>query len=319
MSIIATSLSSSSSRVARMHAGRIGPTWLADERQAVDASRRVRRQAELSRGNREAGRRSSPREELVLGEGAVGPLADRLDVETEEGVAHRRVAGDHDLENALRAARKLLDGVREVGDQSALEDPPRMLGVVADSCHDVASTEALRVLERRRGDERARLEIHEAQHDRRRRPMSAASPWDRPRSSATASPSMKPMPPARRTAGSSGPAASRARSTPTPPASPPPQRPAAHDAVVAEEPRTAREAESLAEVRFFTGARREPLHAFRDIDDALAALAVLEARRRHTDARLVGAVEERCASPGLHRDGVDLESNRHARLAARTG
>ena len=147
--------------------GGVGTDVARDQRQAVDPGFRVERQAEFSGGDLEAGCVSLATPELVLGGRAVGELADRLNVEAKKEVAHRRVAGDHHLDDRARVARQRLDGPPQIAEKHPLEQPAAVLAVVANPRHDVRPAKALGVLERMRGQGSPALEIFQPQNDRR--------------------------------------------------------------------------------------------------------------------------------------------------------
>ena len=85
-----------------------------------------------------------------------------------------------------------------------------------------------------------------------------------------------------------------------------PQRVAA-DLTRFHEPRAAGEPEAAFEVALLRRRRREQLGARLDLDQALAALALLDARRRHVNAERLGTLEERLLGPELARDAVDRQ------------
>ena len=90
-------------------------------------------------------------------------------------------AGHDELVDRRRVHRELLDGVPQVPRQRPHQELAGMLAVVVDARHDLGAAEALRVLERRVGDELARLEIEQPEDDRRgaeihREPVERARP-----------------------------------------------------------------------------------------------------------------------------------------------
>ncbi len=97
MSRSAPTSSPSARPVASRQAAASAPTWLADERQAVDARLGMDGSRRRRRGRAQAGGRGPAVVERRLGRRAVGHHADRGHVQAEEEVAHGGVAGHHQL------------------------------------------------------------------------------------------------------------------------------------------------------------------------------------------------------------------------------
>ena len=153
----------------RQHARRrIGPDVSADDREAVDAGLGMDREQAAPSRLGQAGRRSSSRLHVDLGDRAVGALSNRVHVLAKEDVAHRGIAHDDDLVDRPRIDRKLLDRVGEIAGERPPEQLASVFGVVVDARHHVGSAESLRILERRVGHELAGLEVDQANDNRRR-------------------------------------------------------------------------------------------------------------------------------------------------------
>ena len=125
----------------------------------------MKRQPQSPRGEVEAGAGALAVAHLLFRERAVRLLSDGIDVETEEQIAHRGVSGHHDLDDAAGIVRQVLQRPGEIAQKGALQQPPAMLGVVLDACHDVGAAEPLRVLEGVRCADFTCLQIEEAHHD----------------------------------------------------------------------------------------------------------------------------------------------------------
>ena len=87
-----------------------------------------------------------------FGDRPVGALADGIDVQVKEDVAHRGVADDDQFVDRFRIDGKGFDGVREIAGERAIQQLAAMLRVVVNSRHDVGAAETLRILERSIGD-----------------------------------------------------------------------------------------------------------------------------------------------------------------------
>ena len=146
-----------------------------DERPADDPSARMHEDPELMRERDDRRCPAFARATRGLGDGAERPLADGTHVETEEEVAHRRVADDHDLVD-----RPAVDPEVPVDDlQLVVERLAHGLAqlavirarVVGDAADDVAPAEPLRVLDRPHVEDGPGLEVAELPRDRRRSPV----------------------------------------------------------------------------------------------------------------------------------------------------
>ena len=103
--------------------GGVGADVAAHERQAVDARPGEDRQPQPPRFERQAGRRGAALVERGLGRRAIGHDADRLHVEAEEEVAHRRVADHGQLVDRERVGGQAADRARQVAEERALQQP----------------------------------------------------------------------------------------------------------------------------------------------------------------------------------------------------
>ena len=155
----------------RKHVGsHVGADVRADERSAVHVGARKYPQPELPSLDVQRRGGPLPGQHFQLGNRLVGFFADRLDVEAEEQVAHRRVADDDPL---VDAPRPYLDAAAHVADfkvdarhdsllQLTVEGP----AVVRNTVHDVAAAEALRVFEGTGVKDVAAFQIDKIQGDR---------------------------------------------------------------------------------------------------------------------------------------------------------
>src|SRR5689334_11946529 len=177
--------------------------------------------------------------------------------------------------------------MREVASQRSHEQLAADSRVVLDAAHDVRAAEALRVLEGRIRDELARFEIEQAEHNGRRSDIHrdavdrgdgagdldaveedaidtlARDAWvQRDRLATGWQPQCVPL---------------DAHLAAT-------HRVTGHGAGICDHFGLARESEITPEVTLLIRGCREKLHSSGDFDDALFALAVLAARRRHAHA-----------------------------------
>ena len=197
-----------------------------------------------------------------------------------------------------------------------------MLGVVVDPRHHVRAAEALRVLERGVGDQLAGLEIEQAEHDGRRAEVhrQAVDRAGRPRRFPRRRCRMRS--PSRVTAGSSARPACRAAQVERMPLES--RMLAAPHRVAARRRRRRRRSRAWHDSRKCAASRccssgvggdssSMPLG---DLDEALLALALLHAGRRHAHAEPLGVLEEREPRHCRGRLAVEGERHRH-RWAAR--
>jgi hypothetical protein len=84
---------------------RVGANVAADDRQAVDPRVRMDRQQAATAPCRQARRRALAFRDLDLGDRSVRVLPDRVDALAEEQIAHRRIAGEHDVVDGQRIGR----------------------------------------------------------------------------------------------------------------------------------------------------------------------------------------------------------------------
>ena len=170
-----------------------------------------------------------------------------------------------------------------------------MVGVVVDARHHVGAAEALRVFERRVGDELAGLEVDQAQDDGRRAEVHRDAVDRAGRAVDLDAVEEDAVAVARdaRVERHLLPLVGQAQGVALDAHLAAAHRVAFHLAVVGGDEALAGQAEVVLEVLLGVGGRREQVHALGDFDDALLALAVLAARGRHLDAEPLGAVEER--------------------------
>ena len=154
----------------------------ADERPPVNVSVREHADARLPRRRAQRRRVAHPGARLALDDRPVRLLAYRLHVQAEQHIAHRRVAHHDHLVYAPPVEAKLprhvadleVDGRNHHLSKLAVE----LASVVRDAVHDVAAAEPLRILERSRMRDAARLQVNQV-HDHSRRADVYRKPIDR--------------------------------------------------------------------------------------------------------------------------------------------
>ena len=219
----------------------------------------------------------------MLGNRAVGALADRADIESEEQVPHGGITRHHDLVDRRAVAVEIIYAVPEIGEQGSLQEPSRMVAVVLDSCHDVAAAEALRIFEAGGGNLFSGLEVQESEHHGGRseverdsvegagRPDQGLAIEQDPLTIASDS-RLESIVPGFCPAGVFY-AHSRA-----------PHRVAADRTGLGLQARAAGQAKFSTEMFFFPAEPGEQIHSLVDLDDAFLALAVFVAGGRHVHA-----------------------------------
>ncbi len=149
--------------------GRHVPAHVAgDERRAHHAPLRMHEEAQLVGTAGDPGGVGLAPQHGQLGDRLVGHLADGLDVEVEEQVAHRGVGHDHRLVDLVAVDAALLVDLLETSVERAAQRLAQGAGVgalVRDSAHHVAAAEALRVLEGAAADDGPAGEVDEPEDD----------------------------------------------------------------------------------------------------------------------------------------------------------
>jgi len=193
----------------------------------------------------------------------------------------------------MRIDGERFDGVREIAGQRPHQEVAGVLRVVVDARHHVRTTESLRILERRVGNLLARLEVEEAQHDGRGAEIHREA-VNRPGASSDLSSFNEDAIAVARHCWLE---LERTRTHRKPERMPldlhltAAHRVTRDDTVRADDACLTGKPEASFEMGLRWRARREQRHAIGHFDDALLALAVLDAGSGHLNAERLGVVE----------------------------